>query len=57
MLTKLKKNSKLKELELRYKTLVEKAYNFKYTNNSLSDISEYNAMRVLEEINRIKFGY
>ena len=32
MLRKLKKNSKLKVLELRYKTLVEKAYNFKYTN-------------------------
>ena len=57
MLRKLKKNSKLKVLELRYKTLVEKAYNFKYTNNSLSDISEYKAMRILEEINRIKFGY
>ncbi len=57
MLQKIKKISKLKVLEFRYKTLIEKAYNFKYTNNSLSDISEYKAMRLLEEINRIKFGY
>ncbi len=44
-------------LEARYKKLVEKAYNFKYTNSSISDLAAYKAMRLLEKINRIKFGY
>jgi len=44
-------------LESRYKKLVEKAYNFKYTNSSISDLAAYKAMRLLEKINRIKFGY
>ena len=57
MLPKTKNYSSTKDLELRYKKLVEKAYNFKYTNSTLSDISAYKAMRILEKINRIKFGY
>jgi len=44
-------------LESRYKKLVEKAYNFKYTNSTISDLAAYKAMRLLEKINRIKFGY
>ncbi len=44
-------------LEARYKKLVEKAYNFKYTNSTISDLAAYKAMRLLEKINRIKFGY
>lgn len=44
-------------LEARYKKLVEKAYNFRQTNNTLSDLASYKAMRLLERINRIKFGY
>jgi len=44
-------------LEERYKKLVEKAYNFKHTNSTLSDLAAYKAMRLLEKINRIKFGY
>jgi hypothetical protein len=57
MLPKIKSKLKIKYLELRYKKLVEKAYNFKYTNSTISDLSAYQAMRILEKINRIKFGY
>lgn len=44
-------------LETRYKKLVEKSYNFKQTNSTLSDLAAYKAMKLLERINRIKFGY
>lgn len=44
-------------LEARYKKLVEKAYNFKQTNSTLSDLAAFKAMKLLERINRIKFGY
>ena len=44
-------------LEARYKKLVEKAYNFKQTNSTLSDLEAFKAMKLLERINRIKFGY
>ncbi|MDC3388592.1 Lacal_2735 family protein [Flavobacteriaceae bacterium] len=57
MIPKEKKQTNIKHLELRYKKLVEKAYNFKYTNSTISDFSAYQAMRLLEKINRIKFGY
>ncbi|MGB0896660.1 MAG: Lacal_2735 family protein [Flavobacteriaceae bacterium] len=45
------------KLEERYKKLVEKAYNFKQTNSTLSDLAAFKAMKLLEKINRIKFGY
>ena len=44
-------------LESRYKKLVEKAYNFKFTNSTISDLAAYKAMRLLEKINRIKFRH
>jgi len=45
-----------KRLEERYKRLVEKAYNFKYTDSGLSDLAAFKAARLLRKINRIKFG-
>lgn len=45
-----------KRLEERYKRLVEKAYNFKHTDSALSDLASFKATRLLQKINRIKFG-
>lgn len=45
-----------KRLEKKYKRLSEKAYNFKFIDSALSTIAEYKAMRLLNKINRIKFG-
>ncbi len=42
-------------LNKRYKELIEQAYNFKQTDSALSDISEYRAIKLLNEINRIKY--
>ncbi len=57
MIPEIKNDSKTKKLELRFKQLVEEAYNFKHTNSSISDLSAYKAMLILRKINRIKFGY
>jgi predicted Holliday junction resolvase-like endonuclease len=52
-------SSKIKEhqneLLLQYKQLIEDAYNFKQTDSALSDISEYRALKLLEELNRLNF--
>ncbi|MDG5492575.1 Lacal_2735 family protein [Psychroserpens sp. SPM9] len=39
----------------RYKTLVEQAYNFRQTDSALSDISEFNAIKLLHKINKQKY--
>ncbi|RLD28833.1 MAG: hypothetical protein DRI75_05460 [Bacteroidetes bacterium] len=53
------KSSKIKEnqnkLQKQYKQLIEDAYNFRQTDSALSDILEYNALKLLEELNRLKY--
>ena len=43
------------QLNKRYKTLVEQAYNFRQTDSALSDISEYRAIKLLNKLNRLKY--
>ncbi|WJJ97997.1 Lacal_2735 family protein [Algibacter luteus] len=46
---------KQEELNIKYKKLVEQAYNFRQTDSALSDISEYKAIKLLNKLNRLKF--
>jgi len=41
----------------RYKQLIEQAYNLRQTDSALSDISEYKAIKLLDELNRLKYLY
>lgn len=43
------------KLNLKYKQLVEQAYNFRQTDSALSDISEYKALKLLNKLNRLKY--
>ena len=43
------------QLNKRYKTLIEQAYNFRQTDSALSDISEYKAIKLLNKLNRLKY--
>jgi len=45
------------KLNERYKQLVEQAYNLRQTDSALSDISEYKAIKILDELNRLKYLY
>lgn len=45
------------ELNKKYKTLVEQAYNLRQTDSALSDISEYKAIKLLNKLNRLKYLY
>lgn len=51
--------SKLKQsqikLQLRYKALIEQAYNLRQTDSAQSDISEYKAIKLLNKLNRLKY--
>ncbi|MEC3907543.1 Lacal_2735 family protein [Tamlana sp. 2201CG12-4] len=44
-------------LSKKYKSLIEQAYNFRQTDSALSDISEYNAIKLLDKLNRFKYLY
>lgn len=44
-----------KKLNKHYKQLVEQAYNLRQTDHALSDISEYRAIKLLDELNRLKY--
>jgi hypothetical protein len=46
---------KQEKLNIKYKKLVEQAYNFRQTDSALSDISEYKAIKLLNKLNRLKF--
>ncbi|WP_353778114.1 Lacal_2735 family protein [Winogradskyella sp. 3972H.M.0a.05] len=48
------KNHQIK-LQLRYKQLIEQAYNLRQTDHALSDVSEYRAIKLLNKINRLKY--
>jgi len=43
------------ELQKQYKQLIEDAYNFRQTDSALSDIMEYRALKLLDQLNRLKF--
>tara|TARA_R110002072_G_scaffold275371_1_gene436451 strand:+ start:119 stop:316 length:198 start_codon:yes stop_codon:yes gene_type:complete len=43
------------KLNMKYKQLVELAYNFRQTDSALSDISEYDAIKLLNKLNRLKY--
>ncbi|HMC00505.1 MAG TPA: Lacal_2735 family protein [Flavobacteriaceae bacterium] len=45
------------ELNKEYKELIEQAYNLRQTDSELSDISEYKAIKLLDELNRLKYLY
>lgn len=55
MKTLSKINKRRKKLQHRYKQLVEQAYNLRHTDSAESDISEYQAIKLLDELNRLKF--
>ena len=52
-------SSEIKEnqskLYKQYKQLIEDAYNFRQTDSALSDILEYNALKLLDQLNRLKY--
>ena len=48
------KNQQIK-LNVKYKQLVEQAYNFRQSDSALSDISEYKAIELLNKLNRLKY--
>ena len=52
-LTDIKKQRK--RLKKRYKQLIEKAYNLRQTDSAESDISEYQAIQLLDELNRLSY--
>ncbi len=51
----LKIHSKTQRLTARYKKLVEDAYNFRETDSALSDTYAYDAMKLLNELNKMKY--
>ncbi len=48
-------NKKTRKLQDKYKSLVEDAYNFRETDANLSDNYAYDAMKLLNELNRLKY--
>ena len=42
-------------LQKQYKSLIEEAYNLRQTDSALSDISEYRALKLLDQLNKLKF--
>ncbi|WP_159022898.1 Lacal_2735 family protein [Formosa sp. L2A11] len=49
----IKKNQQ--KLVKRYKQLVEQAYNFRQTDSEMSDISEFQAIKLLNKLNRLQY--
>ncbi|GAA4818270.1 Lacal_2735 family protein [Litoribaculum gwangyangense] len=48
------KNKQLKLID-KYKVLIEEAYNLRQTDSALSDISEFDAIKLLNKLNRLKY--
>ena len=42
-------------LKKRYKLLIEQAYNLRQTDSAQSDISSFEALKLLDKINRLDF--
>lgn len=55
MKTLLQINAHQKKLQVRYKQLIEQAYNVRQTDHALSDISEYKAIKLLNKLNRLNY--
>ena len=51
--SKIKENQS--ELHKQYIQLVEGAYNIRQTDSALSDILEYNALKLLDQLNHLKY--
>jgi len=43
------------KLNIKYKQLIEEAYNLRQTDSALSDISEYKEIQLLHKINRLRY--
>jgi hypothetical protein len=43
------------KLTIKYKQLIEQAYNFRQIDSALSDIFEYQAMKILNKLNGLKY--
>ena len=43
------------KLNLKYKLLIEQAYNFRQTDSALSDYFEFKAIKTLNKINRLNY--
>ena len=43
------------KLQSQYKKLIEEAYNLRQTDSALSDISEFRAVKLLDQLNKLKF--
>jgi len=52
-----KNNITEKRLEIRYKRLVERAYNLRQSDDSLSDILYYEAHKVLSQLNLLRSSF
>ena len=52
-LTQIKKQRK--RLQKRYKQLIEQAYNLRQTDSAESDISEYQAIQLLDKLNKLNY--
>lgn len=48
-----KTNENQSKLLKQYKQLTEDAYNFRQTDSPLSDFLEYNALKLLDKLNRL----
>jgi len=46
---------KRKNLKLKYKQLLEEAYNLRQTDSAMSDVFEFSAIQLLNEINQLKY--
>jgi hypothetical protein len=46
---------KKQQLKQEYLQLIEDAYNFRETDDALSDLSEFEATLILNQINKLKF--
>lgn len=52
-LTQIKKQRK--RLQKQYKQLIEQAYNLRQTDSAESDISEYQAIQLLDKLNKLNY--
>lgn len=52
-----KNNITEKRLETRYKRLVERAYNLRQSDDSMSDIFYYEAHKVLSQLNLLRSSF
>jgi hypothetical protein len=53
--TALNIEDKRKNLKIKYKQLLEEAYNLSQTDSAMSDVFEFSAIQLLNEINQLKY--